>query len=309
MHGHIGLAQKGREIVLWFTVLLGQPGKEENDFLSPQKTPIKVLVVDDNPSNRRLVCELLRDMAVSVDNVESGEKAIELCEAEKYSLILMDIQMPGLNGLETTRILRENEDGKHRTPIVALTAHAVDDEKSELLIAGMDDFISKPIGETELRELLSRWTNYSSTKNEKTHQSEDELSQPPSENNDRQHAGPVSISASLELAKGKSDLAKDMLEMLLASLNDELAALKLRWEDKEYDAFHEIVHRIHGGACYCGVPALLATSAALDKTLKDRRFDECGDQFDALENACQELIVWHEQHDLNEIFNTANNPK
>lgn len=304
MHGHIGLATKGNEVVLWFTVLLGQPGKEENDFLSFQKTPIRILVVDDNASNRRLVCELLRDMAVSTESVESGERAIELCKQDKYSLVLMDIQMPGLNGLETTRIIRENENVEYRTPIVALTAHAVDDEKSALLIAGMDDFLSKPIGETELRELLSRWTNYSSKyceiKNSNSIQSK--LSGETTFDATPKADHPIDVTASLNLAKGKRDLAKDMLRMLLASLNDELTALKKEWEKQDYAALHEIVHRIHGGACYCGVPRLLETSELLDKTLKDKKFSECGDQLNALTLSCQELITWHKKHDLDEVF-------
>ncbi|WP_086932673.1 response regulator [Agarilytica rhodophyticola] len=306
MYGEIALVIKPHEASFCFTLLLGQPNTDNNEADVGERFHNKILVVDDNPSNRRLVCELLADIGVETESASSGEQAIELCQQESFSLILMDIQMPGLDGFETTKCLRDMETNGARTPIVALTAHAVEEEKSTLLKSGMDDFLSKPIGETELKELMSRWTKYSPEQKPQTHeapttiehQPEQELKSIPASNG----AQPVNISKCLELAKNKHDLAKDMLEMLLDSLTNEVTEIEKYWQNKDYDSLHQVVHRIHGGACYSGVPKLLESSALLDKTLKDKHYDVCEPQLNCLMTHCRDLIKWHDSHDLDVLF-------
>lgn len=295
MQGQVGLAASNDDIIFWFTVLLGQVATEKEVLSINTREKIKVLVVDDNASNRRLVCELLKDMDIDVECAESGQRAIDLCREQKYSLILMDVQMPELDGFQTTRRIRNQEADNERTPITALTAHAVEEEKSVLLKSGMDDFLSKPVGETELRELLSRWTSYG------------QKPRAP-QNNERILAAdateikqPVDIQASLELAKGKYDLARDMLDMLLNSINEDLGEIRQHWDEKNYQALHDIVHRVHGGACYCGVPTLLKASATFDKLLKNKVYD-CANEFEIFVEACLELLEWQKEHDLDDIF-------
>ncbi len=306
MQGHIGLTTKAEEAVFWFTAELGQPDSDRNVPALAQQTKTSVLVVDDNPSNRRLVCELFREMNIDVETAESGMKAIELYKEKKYSMILMDIQMPGLNGFDTTREIRALEVGGKRTPIVALTAHAVEDEKSELLISGMDDFTSKPVGELELRELLSRWTKHSAI-NEKTSRGSPAplptRTPPPTTTPSSEiPQQPVVISSCIDLAKGNRALAKDMLAMLLKTLHADIQYIKGFWKDKDYENLHDIVHRIHGGACYCGVPRLLTASATTDKNLKNKRYENIETEIDELIESCQQLIAWQEEHDLALLF-------
>ncbi len=309
MQGHIGLTTKAEEAVFWFTAELGQPDSHRNVPALAQEIKTSVLVVDDNPSNRRLVCELFREMNIDIETAESGVKAIELYKEKKYSMILMDIQMPGLNGFDTTRQIRALETDGKRTPIVALTAHAVEDEKSELLISGMDDFTSKPVGEIELRELLSRWTKHSAVNEKTPHDS----SVPPPPQVPRPTNSittlksetaqqPVVISSCIDLAKGNRALAKDMLVMLLKTLHTDIEEINEFWKNKDYENLHEIVHRIHGGACYCGVPRLLTSSAKTDKNLKDKRYEDLETEIDELIESCQELIAWQEEHDLALLF-------
>lgn len=294
MQGQIGLAATDDDIIFWFTVLLGQIGNDKEIIALKSKEKTRVLVVDDNASNRRLVCELFKDMDVEVECAESGQRAIDLCRDQKYSLILMDVQMPELDGFETTRRIRQQETNGERTPIAALTAHAVEEEKSVLLKSGMDDFLSKPVGEAELRELLSRWTSYGTQLGPTTPESLPKIRAA-----DKGH--PVDIQSSIELAKGKHDLAKDMLEMLLGTLSQDLSEIQIQWQEKNYLAAHEIVHRIHGGACYCGVPNLLKTSSVLDKLLKHNVY-ECTAEYQLFVNSCVELLHWRNEHDLEDIF-------
>lgn len=321
MLGQIGLIHQKGKIQFWCAIVLGLSTTEDtlSNSTLPKEKP-RVLVVDDNPSNSRLVCELLADKFVNVESAQSGREAIELCKSNQYSLILMDIQMPGMNGFETTEIIRKNEPEGTRTPVVALTAHAVEEEKSKLLISGMDDFLSKPINDNEIQELLSRWTSYTikqtpsaqeKPKTEVESPVEASIKYPESEefendisniSTNQKLPNPVSIQQCLELAKGKKDLALDMLTILLDALPAELSAAQEAIENNRLEDFHEVVHRIHGGACYSGVPELLKHSAALDKALKNNQLEALDTLVNNFYESVNTLIDWKESHDIPELF-------
>lgn len=293
MNGQIGVSLQQDKTDFWLTLELGSTTIETPKSNENITTP-SVLVVDDNPANRRLVQEILSELKIEVESADSGEQALKLLKDKTFNLILMDIQMPGMDGFETSMAIRARETSGIRTPIVALTAHAVEDEKSKILLSGMDDFVSKPVGESELCELISRWTKTDcrtpSIPSNKPTKSNSISSQP------------VNISASLDLAKGKEDLAKDMLEMLLNSIRRDFETMKQEFSSGDHVALQEKVHKIHGGACYCGVPRLLESSAKLDKALIDGNITLAEEISQAFFENCEELMRWQESHDLDEIF-------
>jgi len=124
--------------------------------LSPVRRVSTVLVAEDNPINRRLVMLLLRDLAEQVDFVETGLEAVRRYEAASYDCILMDCQMPEMDGYEATRRIRalEAERGRPRTPIVAMTANALAGDREACLEAGMDEYLSKPLRSDDLANVL-----------------------------------------------------------------------------------------------------------------------------------------------------------
>lgn len=133
--------------------LTAQPARQETPA-QPRKC---VMVVDDNPSNRLLAEELLTDMGLDTLAAQSGEEALALAQEQVVDAVLMDIQMPGMNGLEATKALRhQHREGNRHLPVIALTAHALAHERRELLAEGMDDYLIKPIDEGLLANLLSR---------------------------------------------------------------------------------------------------------------------------------------------------------
>ncbi|MFL0809648.1 MAG: response regulator [Agarilytica sp.] len=298
MNGQTGISTQKEHTTFWLTLELGAAIPAQSNQHKKHKRS-QFLVVDDNPANRKLVQELLKGLGVTVQCAESGLQALELCRQKIFDLILMDIQMPDMDGYDTAIAIRAQENPESRTPIVALTAHAVEDEKSKILLSGMDDFISKPIGERELCELITRWTNDDCTDGSKmdtnaTPENEHFRSTPTSQ--------PVSIITSLNLAKGKPDLAKDMLEMLLMSVRKELDPMKKDLSSNDLQSLQEKVHKIHGGACYCGVPRLLESSAKLDKALSDNDHDQADKILPIFFENCEELLAWQVGHDLDEIF-------
>lgn len=119
---------------------------------------LKVLVVEDNPINRRIVGMQLRKLSVGqVLVAEDGQQALQLAAGQNLDIILLDCQMPGLDGLEVARLLRADPQAYGNPVIIALTAHALREERERCFEAGMDDFLSKPLAFAELRRALTEW--------------------------------------------------------------------------------------------------------------------------------------------------------
>lgn len=140
-----------------------QKHKKETRKLSMESTPDPefrnlVLVVEDNTINQKVTLLQLRELGLAAHAVANGQEALEAVARTQYSLILMDCQMPEMDGLQATKEIRKLEalTGKH-SPIIALTAHAMTNDRLECLAAGMDDYISKPVSQKKLAEILHRW--------------------------------------------------------------------------------------------------------------------------------------------------------
>jgi PAS domain S-box-containing protein len=148
----------------WFTARLAKgpssvgqpaPGPVEDPAvtLRQQHQGTRVLVAEDEPVNSEITSILLEDVGLAVDLAEDGQRAVEMASKTQYGLILMDMQMPRLNGLDATRQIRQLP-GYARTPIVAMTANAFSEDKAQCLAAGMSSFISKPVPPAVLYQAL-----------------------------------------------------------------------------------------------------------------------------------------------------------
>ena len=226
----------------------------------PSRAP-QILCVDDNPANLLLVQTLLEDLGAEVVAVDSGQAAVEAVQQQSFDLVFMDVQMPGMDGRQATAAIRQWEQERERSPlaIVALTAHALANEKRALLQGGMDDYLTKPINERQLAQVVLKWTGLALR--------DQQRSAPP--------AAPVSASLQvldpeegLRLAAGKADLAADMLSMLLAGLPADRQAIRQAREAGERSVLIERVHRLHGATRYCGVPQLRAACQHSETLLK-----------------------------------------
>lgn len=116
-----------------------------------------ILAVDDNAANLKLITVLLTDMGAKVSQATSGLQALKAVNQQEFDLIFMDIQMPEMDGVTATKKIRLLPDPICNTPIVALTAHALSEEREKLLSSGLNDHITKPIHEHQLKEVIQRW--------------------------------------------------------------------------------------------------------------------------------------------------------
>ncbi len=117
----------------------------------------RVLLVEDNVVNQKIAVRMLEKLGCVVDCALNGKFAVECCSIQSYGVIFMDCQMPVLDGYGATAQIRQGETGRRRTPIIALTAHAMAGDRERCLAAGMDDYLSKPLRREELAETLARW--------------------------------------------------------------------------------------------------------------------------------------------------------
>jgi signal transduction histidine kinase/ActR/RegA family two-component response regulator len=126
---------------------------------SPRGWQGKILVVEDNPVNQKVIVHLLERRGLTVETVSNGREAVEIALKTPYSIVFMDCQMPEMDGYQATREIRVQQERRSlpRTPIVAMTAHAMAGDRERCLRAGMDDYVSKPLTVLELERVLSRW--------------------------------------------------------------------------------------------------------------------------------------------------------
>jgi CheY-like chemotaxis protein len=116
----------------------------------------KVLIVDDDPVNQEVTGALLRRLGMDVSVAHNGEEAVEAVQRDRHALVLMDMQMPVMDGLQATRAIRRLP-GRPTLPIVAMTANAFSEDRDECLAAGMDDHVSKPVELPKFYACLLRW--------------------------------------------------------------------------------------------------------------------------------------------------------
>lgn len=251
-------------------------GKERNPQFEMKREQVPaptILAVDDNEANLKLVTVLLEDMGIKVIAADSGPNALFELERNKVDMIFMDIQMPGMNGLEATSLIRKKKAPKD-LPIIALTAHAVADEKDKILQAGMNDYQTKPINNDQLMQCIERWTGYQcpeETTKPATTTAKDIKVQSKADADclvfDAQYA--------MKLANNKIDLAIDMFSMMLEGLTNDLPHIQSLWQQQQHQELLQSIHKIHGATRYCGTPCLMHSMEQLETGLKNQDLVDC----------------------------------
>ena len=245
--------------------------EQVNDTLE-ETLPLTVMAVDDNPANLKLISALLKERVDQVITCTNGLDAVNQAHVQAFDIILMDIQMPHMDGVTACEKIKQTELNAS-TPVIAVTAHAMSGERDRLLTAGMDDYLTKPIEEHVLQQVLMHWSPKTTTEQlEKL----DLSNQAPLEEESEasvvsEHSNMIiDWQAALKQSANKEDLARDMLRMLVDYIPEVTAIVEGALEDDHFDTNQLIhhVHKLHGSSSYCGVPRLKGICATIEKELR-----------------------------------------
>ncbi|MCB1890286.1 MAG: response regulator [Rhodocyclaceae bacterium] len=218
----------------------------------------RILLVEDNDFNQIVASELLAETEATVDIVDNGKAAIDAVESTAYDLVLMDVQMPIMDGIAATRAIRERG---HRLPVVAMTAHAFAAEQARCSAAGMDDFISKPFDPAELHQALLRWLDVGTP------------SPPASDRDANKPALLLDQSDALRRAKGDpARLAR--WQRTFADRHQETSArLRDAAERGDRSVVAEIAHTLKGSATMVGAGHLTELAGRTERAGRDGTTD------------------------------------
>jgi two-component system sensor histidine kinase BarA len=241
---------------------------------------LEILAVDDIPLNLKLLVTWLKDSPLHLTQATSGEEALQFAQQHEYDLILMDIQMPGMDGIAATKAIRKTQ-LNIGTPIVALTAHAFKQDREQFLNSGFDDFIPKPIDLNLLLDIISLWCKQDHIEfAEGSHRSQEVVS------------GSTQVldwELALRRANYNHDAARHMLAEFVKMLPSMLQDLDTHFAMSRTKEVHATVHKLHGACCYTGVPVLQATCAHIETQFRLNLTDELTSDLEKLKSQAEEV--------------------
>jgi CheY-like chemotaxis protein/HPt (histidine-containing phosphotransfer) domain-containing protein len=205
----------------------------------PGESGLKILLAEDHPVNRELVVALLTQEGHRVVTAHNGGQALRRATQQKFDLILMDVQMPELDGLEVTRLLREGEKQTgHHVPIIALTARAMKGDRELCLAAGVDAYLSKPVKRPQLLDLIGRLTQPAASETAPAVESPAEAPTMAPEN--------VDLPRLLDQIGGDPKIARKLIEMFLQSLPEYLNDIRNAAARRDDRMLVRVAHAVKG---------------------------------------------------------------
>ena len=233
---------------------------------------IKILIVEDQEINSRLMDIMLSQLGAQTAVAENGKIAVQAANKEMFDAILMDIQMPEMNGVEATKEIRKLTNKNKSVPIIALTANIIAEERDTYIDAGMNEILIKPAKEQELVKTILTFVNpdllhelLSSSHIAELFDAPVELMKEP------QQQGKAYIDLKLhkdKLATSKQQMTEEMLGLLVKELPGFQEAINHAFNEKDNKALDHHVHKLHGATAYCEVPTLKDALETLEISIK-----------------------------------------
>ncbi|MCK8824035.1 response regulator [Fuchsiella alkaliacetigena] len=268
---------------------LAEQEAKKDDFFRADLVGVQVLLVEDNLINQEIAKELLEEANLNITIAEDGAIAVEKAQRRSYDLILMDVQMPNMDGYQATKKIRVNSKNEE-TPIIAMTAHAMDKDRKACLEAGMDDYISKPFNPQDLLNKLSKWI-----KRELRIDGEDKTSflDPSIE------ITGLNLASALQRVKGNERLYFKILKTFLKDNQNIGAEIEEDFFSADYQLIKEKVHSLKGVAGNIGATRLLKLCQEIEteianNSLSKASITELKEELSVLNSSISELLSEYE---------------
>lgn len=219
------------------------------------ESDLPILLVEDEPVNQRVMLRIMKKLGYRLEVASDGRHALELFGSASYALVVMDCEMPILNGYETAREIRKHERGRPRIPIIAVTAHLLEDVREKILAAGMDDCVSKMDLVTRLPERLARWYPRGKTPSSKPRVA----SESPSS---RSPARPSSRSPAIDSSVYRSEAT---LSVFFKHVEGQVAAVEGALQAGDEAMLRRASHKLKGSCLVVGLPKMARLCAELEQ--------------------------------------------
>ena len=262
-----------------------------HSLLSAHLDNSRILLVEDNVTNQEVASGLLRRLGWRADVSGNGKEAVRALEAQPYDLVLMDVQMPEMDGYEATRMIRDPRSLvlNHNVPIIATTAHAMSGDAQKCLDAGMSDYISKPIDPKKLAEVVEKWLK------RKVHCVDEKASVQaasvvhPAAPELRDEVLVFNRESFLTRMMKDEGLAREIATTFLEELPALLGKLKEALDRKDLDAVWKQAHKLKGSAANVGGEALQDVASHIEKAGKAGDLTEVVNRIADLESHAERL--------------------
>ena len=229
---------------------LGEPGRRAGPLRG------RVLVAEDNVVNQKVAARILERLGFAVDVAATGNEAVAAVGQHTYDAILMDGQMPQTDGFEATRVIRAME-GTHHTPIIALTASAMQGDRERCLAAGMDDYVSKPVSPEQLEAVLLRWVPVAGATPREPHRAPDWA---------QRSTGPVDWDVLSELlAMTKREFLQELVGIFLRDSRRMMADLRGAYQRADRAEWKQIAHKLRGSCATIGARRMMKLTAEMEE--------------------------------------------
>jgi signal transduction histidine kinase/CheY-like chemotaxis protein/HPt (histidine-containing phosphotransfer) domain-containing protein len=239
-----------------------------------RKRKIRVLVAEDNAVNQKVALRMLDKLGYSADAVANGLEAIAALKTIQYDLVLMDVQMPDMDGFEATSAIRDPRTGLSRpnVPVIAVTAHAMKGDRDRCLQAGMDDYITKPVQVSALMDVLTRWTA-----------PEADEAQPERSVTEEGSAAAFEPQELLGRLSGDQEICDEIVDVFVEDTRTQIAAMRDALQDEDAPGLRRLGHSLKGAAANVGAPALNGAGLQLEEAAEAGNLDATREVLAAIE--------------------------
>ncbi len=228
---------------------------------------VRILLAEDNEINQKLTVTLLQKNGFAVEVVDNGELAMQAVKRGRYELVLMDVQMPVMDGLEATQAIRQWEGSSRHIPIIAMTAHAMKKDHDLCLAAGMDDYLTKPLNPKEVLAAIEYWSKESGTRQPV----DAETQTSPEDDNDIEV---VNLKSGLERMMGDMDIYRELFTEFVNDLDQRVPQIAAAHAKRDGAELARLAHYIKGASLNLGIDPLGAFAKELEMRAKAGEMEE-----------------------------------